>query len=115
MAFQIQAAVKGRGIHAAFRFGWDPVRREAGFGIGAISMQSTGQTGTQSSQPVHSDPITVCRYLGAPRMIDVRLRAGDGLGIGPAARVAALAALGLGKQGVDAFRQGIAGDLQPLR
>ena len=31
-------------------------------------MQSTGQAGTHSSQPVHWDSITVCMRLAAPTM-----------------------------------------------
>src|SRR3954471_7339680 len=37
-------------------------------GAGRISMQSTGQGGMQSSQPVHSSAITVCMYFDAPRI-----------------------------------------------
>jgi hypothetical protein len=35
---------------------------------GRISMQSTGHTGTHSSQPVHSGSTTVCISLEAPMM-----------------------------------------------
>jgi hypothetical protein len=33
---------------------------------GRISMQSTGHGDTHSSQPVHSDEMTVCIHCGAP-------------------------------------------------
>ena len=35
---------------------------------GTIAMQSTGHTGTHSSQPVHSGSITVCMAFDAPTM-----------------------------------------------
>jgi hypothetical protein len=34
--------------------------------LGTIAMQSTGQGGTQSSQPVHSAAITVCMRFALP-------------------------------------------------
>jgi hypothetical protein len=40
-------------------------------------------------------------------LVDVHLALGDGLGIGLAARIAALAALGLRQDGVDLLDQGI--------
>jgi len=40
----------------------------AGAVTGRIAMQSTGHTGTQSSQPVQSASITVCMRLEAPTM-----------------------------------------------
>jgi hypothetical protein len=45
-------------------------------------------------------------------LVDVGVALGDGFGIGLATRVAALAALGLGQDGVDLFDQRVAFDLE---
>ena len=45
------------------------VRRKSG--AGTMWMQSTGQAGTQSSQPVQSAAITVCMRLRAPTIASV--------------------------------------------
>ena len=55
--------------NAAARTPADPAAKRAGSRYGgSITMQSTGQAGTHSSQPVHSASTTVCMNFGAPTM-----------------------------------------------
>src|SRR5690554_6402390 len=69
MALQLQAAMKRPELEQAHPFTalGSGHRQSAKVSLmGSMRMQSTGQGGTQSSQPEHSVSITVCMCLAAP-------------------------------------------------
>ncbi len=64
---------------------------------------------------IHSEQIRQCFDAGFPAwrtLVDVSLAFGDGFGVGPAAGVVALAALGLGQDGFDPVCYRIGFDLK---